>query len=398
MSKGIKRYYIMPNVWRTVTESQVFNWIKIINENGIETDCISLTRNKQNAKRIHEIENNIKGKFYQFFFYGPLVNDIFLFFELFKLYLNDIRYYDKVIFQTRVTTIGIPLYILKLFPRTRIIFESRGATIEEKKYVNENNLNFKKKIKTYLSYFSEKLLIEKSNAVICVSNALKEYYFEKFKIENRNKFIVFPGAADSFLFFMNSTLRERIREKLNYKDDDIVIIYIGALNMKWEIPDVVFSFLKDLSLKDKLFKFLIVTPDVEFTNTYISKYKLKNYATVLESPFNEVNHYLNAADIGLLLREDILMNNVASPTKFSEYLLAGLPAIISKGILDFSSVINKTKFGVVLNDLNYGSNKGLYEDILKLKSIDHEIIQNWAKNNLSKEIFLKKYIKFLHNV
>ena len=58
---------------------------------------------------------------------------------------------------------------------------------------------------------------------------------------------------------------------------------------------------------------------------------------------------LSAADFGLLLRENNIVNNVASPTKFAEYLMAGLPVIISNGIGDFSYFVRFKNVGICID-------------------------------------------------
>ena len=58
--------------------------------------------------------------------------------------------------------------------------------------------------------------------------------------------------------------------------------------------------------------------------------------------------WLNVANFGIILRHDILLNNVASPIKIGEYLATGLAIICSKGIGDYSQAISQAGAGVVL--------------------------------------------------
>ena len=398
MNKRVKRFYLMPKVWRTVTNSQVFNWVKIINEHGISSDCISISKQVLDKDSVNEIEKLINGKFYQHNIFSPLLNDVYLFSVLLSYYIKCSSHYDTIIFQTRLPYIGIPLYLIKQLPKSRIIFESRGATMEERKYENNgDSINFKNSLKAKLFDFSEKLLIRKSNKVICVSNALRDYYIKGLQIKDKSKFFITPGAADNYLFHYDDKIRNKYRNMLNFKEDDIVIVYSGALNMKWEIPNDVFKFLSELGKRASGYKFLMVTPDIELARDYATKFQLIDKTILVHSTFEEVNNYLNAADIALLLREDILMNNVASPTKFSEYLLAGLPTIISKGIYDFAEVIEKTNFGVVLQD-NHNITESDFEKIDDLIKIDRIEISKWGSQNLSKEKFITDYIHLLENI
>ena len=89
---NIKRFYIMPRVWVTVTQSQVFNWIKLVNERGISTDCISITDKKIPQDEVRKIEESIQGKFIQVHdFKRLLVSDIYTF--LIMLLLFSCLYY-----------------------------------------------------------------------------------------------------------------------------------------------------------------------------------------------------------------------------------------------------------------------------------------------------------------
>jgi hypothetical protein len=49
---------------------------------------------------------------------------------------------------------------------------------------------------------------------------------------------------------------------------------------------------------------------------------------IIKVPHEAVPAHLNAADIGFLIRDDCVVNRVASPTKLGEYLSCGLPVIV----------------------------------------------------------------------
>ena len=148
---------------------------------------------------------------------------------------------------------------------------------------------------------------------------------------------------------------------------------------------------------NKNIKFLVLTPDTETANHYSDKYKIEDSTRIMKSKFEDVNNYLNASDISLMLREDVPMNNVASPTKFSEYILSGIPCIMSNGVYDFADIITETGFGLVVSDYSTVDEKK-YDQMMKLMSLDREAISLWGMNNLSKEIMISRYFKLLKNV
>ena len=320
--KSVKRYYFLPGIWATVTNSQVFNWIKLINDKGVDTDCVSLSNRKLKEKDIKSIEEAIGGKLYQFSSYLMFLNDIFLLFILIFLYFRSVFKYDKIIFQTRIPSISFAFRVIGWFYKCKVIYEARGAAIEERIHVNRNKPGKTKKLKfifqTKFMEWNERIFMKYSDGVICVSNTLKEYYIDKYLIKNKDKFVVFPGAADESLFYLDLKLRKVFRDRLELSDDDLVMVYSGAFNKEWEIPEDVFKFMTELIRLNTRIVFLILTPDVDMARELAGKFEISENCRILKSKFEDVNKYLNAADMSLMLREDVMMNNVASPTKFSE--------------------------------------------------------------------------------
>lgn len=396
MDKKIKRFYILPSVWSTVTNSQVFNWVEIVNKkSSIETDCISLTGRKIDITKVEKIEEKIQGKFYQRKT-KRLIGHLYSFYVFLSFYFKSVKHYDIIIFQTRVTMLGWAFTALRFLPKVKVIFEARGAALEESKHVLGSQPTLNHRFRLFRLAVHEKNIVTKSDVVICVSNALEKYYKSKFKIR-KNRFFVFPGAADTHLFSYKESLRKKNREKFDYKNTDKVIVYSGKLSLKWEIPDVVFSFFKRVKELDSNFKFLILTPDQDKCKEFVRNYDLINEIVITKVPFEEVSSYLNAADFGLLLREDVPMNNVASPTKFSEYIMSGLPTIVSNGVYDYVDLVNETGFGIVLENM-YSLSKDELEKVNSLINIDRMKISDWGVANLSKDKFVNQYINLLQNI
>lgn len=65
---------------------------------------------------------------------------------------------------------------------------------------------------------------------------------------------------------------------------------------------------------------------------------------------HEVQKVLAACDYGILFRENSVTNQVASPTKFAEYLSAGLPVIISENLGDYTEFVLAEKCGMVVSE------------------------------------------------
>lgn len=70
---------------------------------------------------------------------------------------------------------------------------------------------------------------------------------------------------------------------------------------------------------------------------------------------DEVPKYLRAADVAMLLVRPSYARRAMSPTKFAEYLGAGLPVIATKGIGDLDAQITEGRIGVLLEGDDYGA-------------------------------------------
>jgi len=92
------------------------------------------------------------------------------------------------------------------------------------------------------------------------------------------------------------------------------------------------------------------------------------------------------ADFGLLFRKDEVVNRVASPTKFSEYALCGLPIIISDNIGDFSDYIRSSGYGYVIRDTDFISKESLNViQFISTFKTERTKIGNASKNIYSKQ-------------
>jgi len=164
---------------------------------------------------------------------------------------------------------------------------------------------------------------------------------------------VIPCAASEDIFFFDESLRACSRERLGYSANHRVFVFSGGMQPYQCVDLTVEVFLK-LAAEDSAGRLLIITPHVP---TAIRDLQLHNqgFIRVIEAAYHEVNSYLNAADAGFLLREESILNEVASPTKFAEYCLTGLPVIMQNTVKDafemarsLGNLIELTDFGMHL--------------------------------------------------
>jgi hypothetical protein len=127
-------------------------------------------------------------------------------------------------------------------------------------------------------------------------------------------------------------------------------------------------------------KLLVLTPAQEAAKPYL-KGLPKGCWQMSSASLDEVNGYLNAADGAFMLREDDPLNKVASPTKFAEYALSGLPVVMTGAVVDTARIAREIG--------NFISKEEAYQ--ADIDSFNRLQIAQGAASVLSREAILEKY-------
>src|SRR5690606_12687918 len=136
----------------------------------------------------------------------------------------------------------------------------------------------------------------------------------------------------------------KIRQSLNLQER-LVITYCGS--MAWyQLPQQALRIFRAIAASEPRAHILAVTTQPDVMRRELAAAQIDDrQASVLSVPPPDVSQYLAAGDLGLLLRDDTVVNRVASPVKFGEYLAAGLPVIISEGVGDYSDAVRRHRLG-----------------------------------------------------
>ena len=397
--------YIAGYLKETVTDSQIISWLERYQANGIIFDLILITgirryfKDKSSRRiKLLEARKRLSGRFYDVLAVKTslTIGQIMVFITLLFIFLRDFLNGTTIIVQTRSASTTKALRWLKaVYPKLKVVYDIRGATAEE--YINsyrQNALPLSKEIeKVYQFKLNQELsFVDVCDTAFCVSNKLKDYYLGKNDF-NPDKFQVVPSCADENLFFVDEAARDRIRKELGITADSLVLLYSGGLDKSWQIPDFVFDVFVELKKRNDRLFFLCLTPHQRIVDEFVEKRGI-NRSDIWSGyiPYQDINSYLNAADFGFLFREDNVTNNVASPTKFAEYLMAGLPTVISKGIGDFSEFVATTPDAGVVVDNNSETLIGDIVDYLSNTRFDKNVTAAIGKRNFSKAIQLDKIL------
>lgn len=228
------------------------------------------------------------------------------------------------------------LTFLKNFGKPHIIFWVQGSS------PHESYLKHKSYIKYMIIWALEYIALFLSKSHIYVSPYMKTFYQKK-PFLNKKKNIVIPCLSD---LKINRSVK---REQDNY-------CYIGGMS-KWQNFETIIKMMNIVVENNGQAKFSVATNDLSMCHTKLeevaTKKLLKVTSVVSLSSKQEIEDFLSAASFGFLIRDDIVVNNVASPIKLAEYLSCGVNVISTKGISSYKNLIEQA--GFIVDDKNLDS-------------------------------------------
>lgn len=196
----------------------------------------------------------------------------------------------------------------------------------------------------------ERVAVEGARAVSCVSNPLREYLLRNYSLKPEN-IVVIPGCVNISRFQPDEKSREEVRDNLGLAGKR-VFLYVGSAKA-WQIPEVIGKVFQYALKQDEQSHLLVLSQEPEVMRSFLEEKGVDpEHMTIMCVAHREIGSYIRVADVGLLLREKNLVNEVACPTKFGEYVSSGVPVLASTGIGDTQTHIQEHRLGWLLDDFN----------------------------------------------
>lgn len=272
------------------------------------------------------------------------------------------------------------LKLFRLFcPKVKIVVDFHGVLPEELLYENPNMQ------KSLYNYYEkhERLSCKIADCIICQSDEMKQHLVSKYNADG-NKIAVFKCGVDVKHFDIKSKEEKNtVRKELGIKENDVVFVYAGSMAV-WQKIDASLKVFKEYNIHNPNSKFLILTRDIDKLNTILDTPEfcnIKESVIVTSVKYEMVPRYLNAADMAFLIRDNVILNAVASPTKLAEYLACGLPVITS--VVAKKWVKEEMTKNLVFTDETIDVNNDIDSVLQNCNPME---IRQYAKDNLSVEI------------
>lgn len=218
----------------------------------------------------------------------------------------------------------------------RVLFDNRGLPQEESvlshgdKWIHRRN----RQVKAYAMNYAK----DHCDAYNFVTTNLREYDIERYGYREDLPYSIIPTLFKNEIVDARGVAR--IKKNENCKDDDFIVTYIGS-TAAWQSTGDLLGIVQRIYLHNSAARFFILTngtiPEIQKLQD-----ELRQRIVIKQVPHSDVKYYLRISDVGIVIRDNNIVNYVAAPTKIAEYVTSGVQLLYS-GNIGILSDLSKLK-------------------------------------------------------
>lgn len=226
---------------------------------------------------------------------------------------------------------GIDAFKFYLKGYKNFILWQQGETADE------SFLRNKSKIRHFLLNWIDVFAMKKAKYIFYVSKYMRTHYQKLGHTSFEPKSYIMPC--------FNESLDPTVFDNKNYENK--VFCYVGSLDL-WQCFRETAELYKKIENKIPNTKFKVLTFNVPEGEQIIKEIGIRNYE-IKCVPKEQVKSELLEVTYGFIIRKDNIVNRVATPTKFSSYMAAGVIPIFSSCLDDFNRLSINMKYALGLD-------------------------------------------------
>jgi glycosyltransferase involved in cell wall biosynthesis len=230
---------------------------------------------------------------------------------------------------------------------SKVVFDCRGATdVEAALRLHDQGRATPERLEraARAERDLQDLALSVADAVLAVSEPLASR-LRCTASSSRAEVRVVPACVERLLY--SEEARAHQRAELGLRDEELLLVHTSSEG-RWEAFDQVVAFFDAVRHRRPARLLFLTTLDRELLAQRAGG-RLPDGSLVRRSAPDSVGELLSAADVGLLLRRPHETHRFASPIKFTEYLAAGLPSVVSEGIGATADIVSAHRVGIVLS-------------------------------------------------
>jgi glycosyltransferase involved in cell wall biosynthesis len=379
---------LLEGIDSTIFTSQVSQHTLNMNASGIQMRILAFEPNRKNMSKSQENLQQLKQTYpeldirlyrcvHLFLPFAMVLNTVLIWWRLRTM--NGEQSIDFI--HARADHCACLCLLQNGFSNRPVVWDCRGDSRTELASILSRALPKKLSMARHYFMLRQALILKVctglAESAIFVSEKLRDQ-FPKFKGRH---VAVIPCSVSDDLFFDDPSLRKAQRSKWGVAEADIVVLYAGGVAAYQGFDRLAAFFRKHVEAPGV--KIRLVTPDPEAAKTLFPT-PLRDQIAFQSAKFHEMNGIYNGADIGVMLRDPSAINSVASPTKFGEYCMAGLP-VVSNDTVD--QVAQQTR--EIGNHISVDAPK-----LSQVGGRDRTLISQKARSFFGRLVCNRKYVDF----
>src|SRR5690606_23458259 len=238
--------------------------------------------------------------------------------------LRLMRSADTLFFHSVINVLPVLPFLVLIPNQTRWILDVHGVVPEEMKLAGL-------KMKSFLYGFSERFIFRRLDVAIVVSRTMENHLRQKYP-NSTSRYVTY------FIVPVHIGKLPEIKEVMQVKSSKLVVVYSGN-TQRWQHIDLMLEIIKRNRASHVCY--YLLTGEPERMNKLLAAHGMipdENLNVKSVTP-ESLHEYYQIAHFGFVLRDDIVVNQVACPTKLVEYLYYGMtPIVKSRSIGDFESL------------------------------------------------------------
>jgi len=345
------------NINEFTNASRVLKQVKSLKNNGLFSDIIIIALGSERLP-----ENELIAEDIQLCRVRLLSRDLpkSLFFQGIKYVEFFIRI---VIFLYKAKPVVINAHSLSVLPiailskrlfKAQVVYDAHELETE-----TNGSHGFRKEVRKWL----ERKLIKHVDVTIVVSESIADWYANEYGISRPSVVLNAPNKREP-------RTNNKFRKQLGIRDDQIILLYQGALMVGRGVHSILeaFKVRADNKVVAVFMGYGELGGDIEeaaASHSNIFFFPAVSPDVVLE--------YTASADFGISLIENTCLSYYyCLPNKLFEYAMAGLPVLVSN-MKDMSELVRKNNMGAVISDfspvgINCAIDDFLSQDLAAMKS------------------------------
>lgn len=256
------------------------------------------------------------------------------------------------------------------YPFLKTIYWAQGVAPEEYFLSGRDN-----KIVYWLKCILEFFSIRYSNLLFIVSNKMLMHYRNKY-FYNKQDYIIIPCYNLNYLSGLASSTGER------YKNPSFV--YAGSM-ATWQCVEETLQIFKAVQQKISEASLTLLVKEQDEAFGLVNKYGIKN-VEIKYVNLSDLQKELTKYKYGFIIREDILVNNVSTPTKMNSYLASAVIPIYTDSIQAFVENIDLGDYSLCLN-----SKSSVFEKAQKIIDFEKRVIDSLQLDEKIQSVFKTYY-------